>query len=195
MALSKNDGKFALSKDDLRHIMKEKRNALKKEELSIISKLISTSLEEEITKHLLKYENCVVAVYLPSSKEINILSFIEFLLEKKIKVVSPKWNGNTYDLAVLKSLNETDLVFGPMHILEPAQQNTINPAEVTFWVVPGLAFTNEGKRIGYGGGWYDRLLCNSSQSSLKIGVACKFQVLEDFDTDEHDIILNKIIAY
>lgn len=194
MKLPEYDAKHTLSKDDLRRIMKEKRNALDKDELLAISNSVSVSLKDEFTRHMLQNKNPLVAVYLPSKREINILNFIEFLLDNNIKVASPKWNGETYNLATVKSLGDTDLKSGPMGILEPAESNNINPDEVTLWVVPGLAFTNDGKRIGYGGGWYDRLLCNANPYSLKIGVACKFQILNDFETDEHDIKLDKIIA-
>ena len=47
---------------------------------------------------------------------------------------------------------------GPMNILEPAEADIVKPADVEVWVIPGLAFTKDGKRLGYGGGWYDRLL-------------------------------------
>ena len=47
---------------------------------------------------------------------------------------------------------------GPMNILEPAEADIVKPADVEVWVIPGLAFTKDGKRLGYGDGWYDRLL-------------------------------------
>ena len=60
------------------------------------------------------------------------------------------------------------------------------PEDVGVWIVPGLAFTRDGRRLGYGGGWYDRYLAMAAQDALAIGVAYPFQMLDDLPTDEHD---------
>ena len=188
------DAKSPLTKDDLRRIMKEKRSAQNKEEIQEISKKICVKLKEGLLS-LPDLKKMLVAVYLPSPKEIDILPFIHFLLENKIPVVSPRWNGKTYDLGRIKSLEDEDLQKGPMGIFEAKDENLVAPNEFTLWIVPCIAFTPSGKRIGYGGGWYDRLLCQAEPSSIKIGVACKFQVIENFQSEPHDITLNKVISF
>lgn len=65
-------------------------------------------------------------------------------------------------------------------------------AEVNLAIIPGRAFTRNGKRLGRGGGWYDRLL--SQLKCPKWGVAFACQIKKDIPTDEWDIRMNRIIS-
>ena len=130
-----------------------------------------------------------IAVYLASPQEIDLSPFIRKMLATGVKVVAPRWNGETYELAVLTGLDDAHLRQGPMGILEPAEAEIVQPDDVEVWLVPGLAFTRNGKRLGYGGGWYDRLLTDAPKDSLKIGIAHAFQVVDDLPSEPHDILL------
>ncbi len=135
-----------------------------------------------------------IAVYLASPDEIDLSDFIREMLGRGVKVVSPRWNGDTYELARLKGLDEGCLRRGPMNILEPAEAEIVKPQDVSVWIVPGLAFTKDGKRLGYGGGWYDRLLAAITRSALKIGVAYELQIVDDLPSEQHDILLDRVIS-
>lgn len=135
-----------------------------------------------------------LAVYLASADEIDLTSFISLALERGIVVAAPRWNGHTYELARLHSLNVSDLRTGPMNILEPALAEIIDPGDVGAWIIPGLAFTPDGKRLGYGGGWYDRFLAAAKPGSLKIGVCHGFQLVETIPVEAHDIRLDRTIT-
>ena len=134
-----------------------------------------------------------VAVYLASPDELDLANFIREMLGRGVTVASPRWNGETYALARIKGLDEVNLRRGPMNILEPAEAETIEPSDVTAWIVPGLAFTKDGKRLGYGGGWYDRLLADEN-GVLKIGVAHEFQIVGDLPHEPHDILLDRVVT-
>jgi len=134
-----------------------------------------------------------VAVYLASSDEIDLGEYIERVLDFDGKVVAPRWNGETYELAVLKGLDERHLRRGPMGIMEPADAEIVPSKEVYGWIVPGLAFTRGGRRLGYGGGWYDRLLADAPKDAVKIGVAYSFQVVEDLPSEPHDVALSAVV--
>ena len=81
-----------------------------------------------------------------------------------------------------------------MNIPEPAAAETVEPGEVAVWILPGLAFTTGGKRLGYGGGWYDRLLAAAGDDAVKIGVAHDFQVVDDLPVAAHDIFIDRVVA-
>ena len=174
------------SKDEIRRMMRERRRVLTSEERSSSSEIICTKLAGINLKS-------PVAVYLASSQEIDLSPFIRKMLTTGTKVVAPRWNGETYELAVLKGLDEAYLRQGPMGILEPAEAEIVSPKEVKVWLVPGLAFAWNGKRLGYGGGWYDRLLAEALKDSLKLGVAHAFQVVDDLPSELHDIRLTGVI--
>lgn len=60
-------------------------------------------------------------------------------------------------------------------------------------VIPGLAFSRDGHRLGRGGGYYDRTL-PVLENATKIGVAFPFQMVARVPLDTHDIPLDKVIA-
>ena len=176
--------------------MRERRRALTPEERASSSEIVCAKLAADSDIGLrvdpLNWGS-PVAVYLASSQEIDLSPFIRKMLESGVKVVAPRWNGETYELAVLKGLDEAHLRKGPMRILEPAEAEIVSPKEVGVWLVPGLAFTRNGKRLGYGGGWYDRLLAEAPKGSLKLGIAHAFQVVDDLPSEPHDILLSKVV--
>ena len=59
-------------------------------------------------------------------------------------------------------------------------------------IVPGVAFSKKGERLGYGGGFYDRFL--EHHKVYTIGVAYDFQIMNSLPTEEHDRKLNEIIT-
>ena len=176
-----------LNKDEIRRMMRERRRALTPEERTAASEIICAKLA------VFNFHS-PIAVYLASPQEIDLSSFICKMLESGVKVVAPRWSGETYELAVLKGLDETHLRKGPMGILEPAEAEIVSSKEVKVWLVPGLAFTRNGKRLGYGGGWYDRLLADAPKDALKIGIAHAFQVVDDLPSEPHDILLSKAVV-
>jgi len=64
--------------------------------------------------------------------------------------------------------------------------------QVDFAIIPGRAFTRQGKRMGRGGGWYDRLL--PQLSCPKWGVAFTCQMRRDVPCDPWDIRMDKVIT-
>ena len=181
------------SKEEIRSAMRRKRRLLPDDAKAAAAKSICEKLSAKLASRKDGIEGATVAVYLASKDEIDLSSFIAWLLEKGCRVVAPRWNGKTYTLARLEGLGDECLQAGPMGILEPRIDDAASPREVGVWIVPGLAFTAGGKRLGYGGGWYDRLLSEAADDALKLGVAHDFQVLEDLPTDMRDILLTGVV--
>ena len=61
-------------------------------------------------------------------------------------------------------------------------------------LVPGLAFTRSGHRMGRGGGFYDRLLAGRAKDSYKLGICFAPQLLDSIPTEEHDAVLDAVIS-
>ena len=101
-----------LDKNEIRAAMKARRKALTPEARKAASEIVCAKLAA------LNFHS-PIAVYLASPQEIDLSPFIRKMLAMGVKVVAPRWNGETYELAVLKGLDEAHLRQGPMGILEP----------------------------------------------------------------------------
>jgi 5-formyltetrahydrofolate cyclo-ligase len=88
-----------------------------------------------------------------------------------------------------------DLVPGVWGIREPAQHcPPVDPATVDFLLVPGVAFTPSGARLGYGGGFYDRLLALLDRRTVRIAGAFQLQMVEQLPEGPQDQRVSKIVT-
>ena len=60
-------------------------------------------------------------------------------------------------------------------------------------LVPGVAFTRTGHRLGRGGGYYDRLLSTLPETVIRIGVCHEIQVVEEIPIEVHDAVMDEIL--
>lgn len=80
-----------------------------------------------------------------------------------------------------------DLVPGPFGTRQPmARLSPIDPARIDIVLTPGLAFTREGVRLGYGGGYYDRFF-PQCDAALRIALCYTAQLAEALPLDPHDV--------
>lgn len=61
-------------------------------------------------------------------------------------------------------------------------------------IVPGTAFTTDGRRIGQGGGWYDRFLPGRRDDAVTIGIGFAPQLVDDLPTEPHDVVLDIVVT-
>lgn len=134
------------------------------------------------------------AVYLANDDEIDLSPLIARLWAEGVTVAVPYWHvaSKSYRLAVYT--NATTLIEGGHGIMEPAEAYDIAPEDIGVWIVPGLAFTHDGRRLGYGGGWYDRYLAAAAPDARSLAVAYPFQVLDDLPTDAHDRRVTAVVV-
>jgi 5-formyltetrahydrofolate cyclo-ligase len=70
----------------------------------------------------------------------------------------------------------------------------IDPVGLDVVVVPGLAFTPGGERLGQGGGHFDRFLPRLRADCVRIGVAFREQLVDEIPTSSHDIAVDAVIT-
>lgn len=70
----------------------------------------------------------------------------------------------------------------------------LDPARLDAVIVPGLAFTADGQRLGQGGGHYDRFLVRLRANCLTVGVCFREQLFETLPTEPHDLRVMKVIS-
>ena len=139
----------------------------------IFSKLSTSSIIEEAS---------VVALFISLSDEPQTAEFIEQLLGKNKRVVVPRIEGdemNFYDIS-------EGVEIGAFGIMEPTSKEPIEPSEIDVMVVPGVAFTLDGRRCGRGKGFYDKYLSRNGFRARTIGVCYPCQVVEKLPVEEHD---------
>lgn len=70
----------------------------------------------------------------------------------------------------------------------------VDPAWPDVVVVPGLAFTKTGDRLGQGGGWYDRHLAQVRADCTTIGVCFAEQIVDTLPVEAHDITMDHVVT-
>ena len=127
--------------------------------------------------------------------EVDTFGMIKRALGDRKRVVLPKVEGKNLGLYVISNVDE--LVPGYMQIPEPSvltddRKVTIN--EVDAIIVPGAAFDPSGNRIGYGGGFYDRLLAGLERPVPVIAPTYEEQVIDSVPADAHDRKVDIIVT-
>ena len=88
-----------------------------------------------------------------------------------------------------------DVAPGYRAIPEPrAHCEAIDPAAIDWALVPGVAFDADGRRLGYGGGYYDRLLPLLRPDAQRIAAAFDLQIVESVPASSHDLAVDTVIT-
>jgi 5-formyltetrahydrofolate cyclo-ligase len=141
-----------------------------------------------------------VFVYMNMKNEADCLEILNNSIKQKKKVCIPKVLSGTQMEFYLLSGDGTsikdNLVSGAFGILEPAPsmlKNILNPEDLAgknvLMIVPGLAFTKSGERLGRGKGYYDRYIERLSLSGAKlctVGFCFSEQIVQKIPCDEFD---------
>ena len=77
--------------------------------------------------------------------------------------------------------------------MEPSGEPFTDYNSIDIAIIPGLAFTQDGKRLGRGKGYYDRLLAQMP-SVYKMGLCFPFQLVQDIPMNENDILMDEVFV-
>ena len=132
----------------------------------------------------------LVAAYLPIFGEPQIGPLLE--RSGPPEVCIPRIRGESCDLVLLpESWTNADWrLAGPDFDSLPA----IDLSLLDLILVPGLAFTADGLRLGRGGGFYDRLLANCESRTRRIGVCFAAQIVDALPTAAHDQSVERVVT-
>ena len=173
--------------------MKSKLRKQVLHEMKAISQEQKPAIDQALTERLLHHpfyqEAKVIATYLSFPHEFQTQELIEQVLKDGKKVLIPK----TYPKGRMEFVvyNPQQLVKTSFGLLEPqGELEVVEASQIDLIHVPGLAFTTEGCRIGYGGGYYDRYLEHFTGHTLSTIYPCQVQ---DFITENHDIPVQEVL--
>ena len=120
-----------------------------------------------------------VQCYVANAAEVQTERVILEALRLKKRVIVPVIhpNNRSFSLSELADLHPDILQPGPFGILQPRPSflREVQPSEIDLWILPGVAFDEDGNRLGFGGGYYDRLL--TGRQGEAIGLAFDFQIM------------------
>lgn len=132
-----------------------------------------------------------VMFYASFRSEVETHDMIRRALAGGKRVVLPKVRGKQLALFEIRDFDR-DVQPGAWGIPEPASGRAADPAAVQFIVVPGAAFDPAGNRLGYGAGFYDRLLGNFKGATAAL--AFELQVVPQVPADPHDVPVQRIVT-
>jgi 5-formyltetrahydrofolate cyclo-ligase len=136
----------------------------------------------------------VVGITVSKDPEVDTYQIIRKAWEEGKVVVVPKCIPGEKKLSFrsLTRFSQLESVF--YGLFEPIEQLTSEraPESIDLLIVPGLAYTKEGYRLGFGGGYYDRYLTNFTGNTISL--AFHFQVIQEFPVEMHDLPVSKIIT-
>ena len=180
-----------MNKKSLRNLFKKKRQQFSKTELESISKQVRLQLTNEF-----EFKNKLVNVFLPIERfnEIDLSLFIDDIQELGGQVCLNKSDFKSNSITPYLYVELSHIQTNEYGIPEPTEGSEIPLNHIDFVIVPLLTFDQNGHRVGYGKGFYDRFLASFDSNTLFIGV-CHFDEPSNIeDLSEQDVPLHYIIT-
>ncbi|MEG1537661.1 MAG: 5-formyltetrahydrofolate cyclo-ligase [Clostridiales bacterium] len=130
--------------------------------------------------------------YASKDREIDTFPILEHALRSEKIVSLPKVIGRgQMEARWIIDLNQ--LVPGAYGVKEPkAEQPVLTPNRIDVAVIPGLSCDVEGRRLGYGGGYYDRYLARSA--CFKVALCRERSLALKLPVDDYDILMDAVIT-
>ena len=175
----------SVQKAALRKHLLEKRDETSAELRDITSGKIHENL-----KKISSYANSQnIACYSSIGSEINTRNIMLNILEQGKNLLLPRVINDNLEFYVVPNLEKLEK--GSFEIMEP--KDSCKKAErIDCVLVPTIAVSKSGVRLGYGNGYYDRFL--SSIDAVKISLTYSKQIVKSIPTDSHDIKIDWIVT-
>ena len=136
-----------------------------------------------------------ILIYVNMPDEVATTPLLLKLIEQGKRMCVPAFDRSSshYEASELKNFG-TDLESGRFGILEPKKEarRPVALEELDAVFLPGLAFDRRGNRLGYGHGYFDRIVRGAR--AFKIGLAYRFQIIDRIETTPWDVPVNMIIT-
>jgi 5-formyltetrahydrofolate cyclo-ligase len=179
--------------------IKEQKNAVRKE-IQQQKHLLSSQQKSEASNTVFNQFEMLdefkkaknILCYWSLTDELSTHNFLEKWQGEKIFFL-PRSCANDWDLDVVRFEGKDRMSRGAFNILEPQGEAISDLAILDLIVLPGVAFSIEGDRMGRGKGYYDRLL-NKIGNCFKVGVGYHFQLRDRIPTEPHDVKMDKVFV-
>lgn len=175
-----------MDKQSLRKKIREQKRAMTPEQIEAASeKLGELFWASEL------YRNAkTIYGYLPYNQEVRTVPMLQRALDEGKKVAVPKVYGDEMRFIYLTDLDRVAL--GYCGIPEPIDDGPVADDPTALVLMPGLAFDQEGNRMGYGGGFYDKFL-TAEPGHPTLALCYGFQMVEELPTEEFDVPVDCVL--
>ena len=175
-----------MDKTVLRREIREKKCAMTEQEIVLRSEKLGALFAASKA-----YQNAkTIYGYLPYNQEVRTVPMLEQALKDGKRVAVPKVYGDTMRFIYIDDLS--GVAKGYAGIPEPIADGPVAEDETALVLMPGLAFTKNGDRMGYGGGFYDRFLAQEPNHPT-LALCYDFQMVENLPTEEYDIPVDIVL--
>jgi len=151
---------------------------------------------EEKCRELLEYRTAFnVHIYVSAvNNEVDTLGLILRMFDERKRVAVPKCDSDSGEIVNIEITSLDELSPGHYGTMEPplSQEKIIKPETLDLVIAPLLAFDRNGGRLGFGGGYYDRLIAKCK--CPVVGLAYSFQEINAVPSEKHDRKLNVIVT-
>lgn len=162
--------------------------------------------ETSIEKRLFELDNFKKAnsilMYVSFRSEVNTRKFLDDIHKMGKKLILPLVDARHKVLKLYEVKDNSELAPGYMGIPEPdvRENRRVTIKDIDLVVIPGTGFDIQGNRLGYGGGYYDRLLGYESKQLAEVehiptvALAFEEQIGDEIPAEPHDIQVDMIIT-
>ena len=137
-----------------------------------------------------------VLLYWPIRGEVDVRPLLAELWQRGSKVLMPRCRPDAAgEMDIACAACESDLTPGKFSIMEPNARTCPPVARCSpdLALIPGVGFDRRGYRLGFGGGYYDRLLTDPDMAdTLTVGLCHGFQLVDRLPIEEWDQPVNLI---
>lgn len=181
---------ISLSKKEIRSEMLHRLNRMdsnehKQNSADIIKKVIEQDVYRDAK---------IIGITLSRFPEVDTIPLIKAAWADGKQIAVPKCIRSTreMDFRILTSFDELETVY--MDLLEPIVEETepVEQGEIDLQIVPGVVFSEDGYRIGFGGGYYDRYMAKYKGASISLAFNC--QIKQQLPIEQHDVPVQNIIT-
>ncbi len=184
-----------LKKSDLRKTMIKLRASQSQNEI--------TKKSAQIYRQLLAwppFQNAKsIMIYIDYNSEVQTKTIIDRCFKNQQSVIVPVVTSKKGEMKLVEIMPDTIFAKSSLGILEPvnSQQMLRNLSDINLILAPGVAFDLKGNRLGYGGGYYDRLLGKTPELRQQIKVyalAFECQISDAIPTEPTDCKIDGLIT-
>jgi 5-formyltetrahydrofolate cyclo-ligase len=175
-----------MDKKELRRQIRELKRAMTSEQIDAASARLG-----ELFLNCAQYKEAkTIYGYLPYNQEVRTVPMLEQAMRDGKRVAVPKCYGDEMRFIYMDDLSKVEK--GYANIPEPIADDPVADDKTALVLMPGMAFTKDGKRMGYGGGFYDKFLA-SEPDHPTVALCYDFQMVEDLPTEDYDIPVDCVL--